>query len=82
VSQETLAALRNNNALAQTLTFEQLEAYHVDFDSLTGARSVEHELRYWSTRAGRVAVIGDSGAGKSSVMASVLGPLARQVRRI
>jgi predicted ABC-type transport system involved in lysophospholipase L1 biosynthesis ATPase subunit len=41
----------------------------VPFDHLTGERSVEHELGYWSTRAGRVALIGDSGAGKSSVMA-------------
>jgi energy-coupling factor transporter ATP-binding protein EcfA2 len=79
MSQEALAALRDGNALAQTLTFEQLEAYHVPFDQLTNGREVEHELEYWSTRRGRVALVGDSGAGKSSVMASVLGAFSDSV---
>lgn len=79
MSQEALAALREGNALAQTLTFEQLEAYHVSFDQLTGTHGVEHELEYWSTRRGRVALIGDSGAGKSSAMASVLGAFSEVV---
>lgn len=79
MSQEALAALREGNALAQTMTFEQLEAYHVPFDDLTGRGEVEGELRYWSTRRGRVALIGDSGAGKSSAMASVLGAFSESV---
>jgi energy-coupling factor transporter ATP-binding protein EcfA2 len=79
MSQEALAALREGNALAQTLTFEQLEAYHVPFDELTERAEVERELEYWSTRRGRVALIGDSGAGKSSVMAAVLGALSESV---
>jgi len=65
--------------LAQTLTFEQLEAYHVPFDELTGQKGVERELEYWASRRGRVALIGDSGAGKSSVMASVLGAFSESV---
>jgi hypothetical protein len=79
VTQDALAALRDSHALAQTLTFEQLEAYHVPFDQLAGTHAVERELGYWSTRAGRVALIGDSGAGKSSVMAAVLGAFSQTV---
>ncbi len=79
MSQKALAALREGNALAQTLTFEQLEAYHVPFDQLTGCEEVEYELQYWLGRRGRVALIGDSGAGKSSVMASVLGAFSSAV---
>jgi hypothetical protein len=75
MSQKALAILRQGNALAQTLTFEELEAYHVPFDDLTGALSVEHQVEYWATCRGRIALIGDSGAGKSSVLASVFGAL-------
>lgn len=79
MSQTALAALRDANSLAQTLPFEQLEAYHVPFDELTGTSSVERELSYWAARGGRVALIGASGAGKSSVMAGVLGAFSEWV---
>lgn len=73
MTQLALTALRDSHSLAQTLPFEQLEAYHVPFDALTGEATVESELEYWAARRGRVALIGDSGAGKSSVMAAVFG---------
>lgn len=79
MSQEALTALRDANSLAQTLPFEQLEAYHVPFDDLTGNPTVERELSYWAERGGRVALIGESGAGKSSVMASVLGAFSERI---
>jgi energy-coupling factor transporter ATP-binding protein EcfA2 len=79
MSQEALSILREANALAQTLTFEQLEAYHVPFDDLTGERSVEEQVKYWATCRGRVALIGDSGAGKSSVLASVFGAFSDEL---
>jgi hypothetical protein len=79
MSREALAALREVNSLAQTLTFEQLEAYHVPFDDLAGALGVESNLRYWSTQRGRVALVGESGAGKSSVLASELGAFSESV---
>lgn len=79
MSEEALAALRDANSLAQTLPFEQLEAYHVPFDELTGRDSVERELAYWAERRGRVALIGDSGAGKSSAMACVLGAFSEHL---
>jgi hypothetical protein len=79
MSQVALAALRDANSLAQTLTFEQLEAYHVPFDELAGAAGVESNLRYWSTRQGRVALVGESGAGKSSILAAELGAFSEWV---
>lgn len=79
MTQEALVALRDGNALAQTLTFEELEAYHVPFDELTGGQAVEAELRYWAGRCGRIALIGDSGAGKSSVLASVFGAFSEDL---
>jgi hypothetical protein len=79
MSQEALTILREGNALAQTLTFEELEAYHMPFDDLTGELSVEHQVRYWATCRGRIGLIGDSGAGKSSVLASVFGALSEEL---
>jgi energy-coupling factor transporter ATP-binding protein EcfA2 len=79
MTQDALASLRASHTLVQTLPFEQLEAYHVPFDQLTGEATVEHELEYWATCGGRVALIGDSGAGKSSVMASVFGAFSESL---
>lgn len=79
MTQEALAAIWDGNTFAQTLPFEQLQAYHVPFDDLTGEAAVENRLDYWSTRSGRVALVGESGTGKSSVMAAVLGALSPTV---
>ena len=79
MSNEALAVLRDANSLAQTLTFEQLQTYHVPFDELTGTSTVESQLEYWATRRGRVALVGQSGTGKSSVMSSVLGALSESI---
>lgn len=76
MTQDALARLRQANSLAQTLTFEQLQAYHVSFDALTGESTVESTLGYWSSQRGRVAIVGESGTGKSSVMAACLGALS------
>lgn len=79
MSRHALENVRRSDALQQTVGYEQLEAYHVPFDELTGTTAVEAELTHWSTRRGKVAVIGPSGSGKSSVMAAVLGQLAEEV---
>jgi energy-coupling factor transporter ATP-binding protein EcfA2 len=79
MSQDALARLREGNSLAQTLTFEQLEDYHVAFDDIAGTAGVESNLRYWSSRRGRVALVGESGAGKSSILAAELGAFSESV---
>lgn len=79
MTRAALAALRDGNALAQTLNFEQLEAYHVPFDQLVGGASVERELQYWSARRGKVVLLGDSGAGKSSALAAVFGAFSEMI---
>jgi energy-coupling factor transporter ATP-binding protein EcfA2 len=79
VSRADLERLRASDALQQTLRFEYLEGYHVPFDHLTASTATEHELAHWSTRQGKVALIGASGSGKSSVMAAVLGHLNHKI---
>ncbi len=72
MSRAQLQALRDEHALPHTLTYAQLAPYHVPFDELTGSNATEAELAYWLNRRGRVALIGASGAGKSSALAWAL----------
>ncbi len=51
-----------------------LGAYHVPFDLMTGGKDVESRLHAGASGGERVALIADSGAGKSSVVSYVLGP--------
>ncbi|MGD8486990.1 MAG: hypothetical protein PVH07_10165, partial [Chloroflexota bacterium] len=53
--------------------------YHVPFDELTDTTSVEARLGEAVRSGERVAVMGDSGAGKSSLVSHVLGPMAEGV---
>ena len=62
-----------------THRYEDLDLFHVRFDELTGRPETEHVLGQMATRGGRVALIGPSGSGKSSVIASVLGPLVENL---
>ncbi len=71
-----LDALR---AFEATHRFEDLDLYHVPFDELTGRPDTEAVLARMAARAGRIAVLGASGSGKSSVMASVLGPFSEEL---
>ena len=54
-------------------SFADLGAYHVPFDELVGGKRVEHRLAQAVSRGERVALIAHSGAGKSTVISSVLG---------
>ena len=54
-----------------------LGVYHVPFSRLVGTSHIEGTLLDACRRFERVAVIGDSGTGKTSLTASVLGPLAQ-----
>jgi hypothetical protein len=79
MSLEQLVALDERRAFEATHRFEDLDLLHVPFDDLTGGSGTEAVLTRMAGRAGRIAVVGGSGSGKSSVMASVLGPLAEEL---
>jgi len=76
VSHEQLIALETSRALEATRRFEDLLLYHVAFDDLNSDQRTEASLARLVANTGRVAVVGASGSGKSSVIASVLGPLS------
>lgn len=58
---------------------DDLGIYHVPFSELAGDGHIEQTLGDGCRRYERIAIVGDSGTGKSSLTASVLGPLAEGV---
>jgi len=74
VTAELLQFLRSQNAFDHQPTYEALRVVHVPFDSLSGTPRVEARLEEAGYRNGRVALIGSSGCGKSSVISYVFGP--------
>jgi Fe-S cluster assembly ATPase SufC len=76
MSRACLLALEQARSFEATRRFEDLALFHVDFDDLIGEQSTESTLSRMAGHGGRVALIGPSGSGKSSVMAAVLGPFA------
>ena len=75
MSREALIELRERAALGNR-HYEALEAVHVRWDELVGGTRVEGEIERLARSGGRLAVVGPSGTGKSSVLAAVLGQLA------
>ena len=57
----------------------EFAALHVPFDQLTAATRVEQPLRDLAPRRGVAALVGRSGAGKTSVLEYVFGPLVEGV---
>lgn len=76
---EDLARLVDDKAFTSVRRFEDLSLYHVDFDSLAGREDTETALQRAASARRSAAVVGVVGSGKSSVMASVLGPLAEDL---
>lgn len=74
-----LEALDERRAFEATHRFTDLGSFHIPFDDLTGTGGTEGALKATAERGGTVALTGRSGAGKSSVIASVLGPLAEDL---
>ena len=72
----TLGFLQERYVFEATPTSSDLAALHVPFDDLTGSEGTEARFEQALRRSERVALIGKSGSGKSSVIAHVLGPLA------
>jgi Cdc6-like AAA superfamily ATPase len=79
VSLALLEGLDSQRVFESTLRFEDLAEFHVPFDLLVGDEATEATLRDLAEHQGKVALIGPSGSGKSSVIASVLGPLAEDL---
>jgi hypothetical protein len=79
MSLEILEVLEETRAFEATHRFEHLSDFHVPFDHLTGSGTTEAPLQKLAERQGKVALVAPSGAGKSSVIASVLGPLAEDL---
>lgn len=76
MSREILDRLQAEHAFDPTPLREDLAVYHVPFDDLIGNGATEAELDRAVRAPERVAIVGPSGGGKSSVMFAVLHPLA------
>lgn len=79
MSYQGLLEVEASSAFEPTRRFEDLAFYHVAFDELNGDERTEFTLRRLVGNRGRVAVLGPSGSGKSSVIASVFGPLSMEL---
>ena len=75
MSRESLAKLQEAHAFNPAPLRGELHELHVPFDEMTGGRGCEQSLGDALRRGQRVALVGISGSGKSSVTQSVLGPL-------
>lgn len=76
MSAELLLALQEAHAFDPFPVRDDLGIYHVPFRELAGDDHIEETLGDGCRRYERIAIVGDSGTGKSSLTASVLGPLA------
>jgi hypothetical protein len=79
MSVDLLLALQDAHAFDPYPIRDDLGVYHVPFSRLARHGRVEQTLGDGCRRFERIAVVGDSGTGKSSLTASVLGPLAEGV---
>jgi hypothetical protein len=79
VSLDLLVHLQREHAFDPTPIRDDLGVYHVPFGHLVSDLHPERALQEACLRMERVALVGKSGAGKSSLTASVLGPLAEGV---
>jgi hypothetical protein len=75
MSIELLAHLQRAHAFEPVPARHDMPDLHVRFDELTSSTTCEDSAYNSLTRGERVALVGESGAGKSSVIASVMGPL-------
>lgn len=75
MSQQQLQQLQQANAFRPSPRLDQLADLHVPFDLLTRTTTCEDALDRALRQGHRVALVGASGTGKSSVVEHVLGPL-------
>lgn len=77
MSARTLVELHSAGAFAASPRREQMSALHFPFDDLvsrSGLGTVERNIDAELRRGSRVAMVGATGTGKSSIMSYVLGP--------
>lgn len=79
MSADALLALRDAHVFDPAPRHDELHLLHVPFDRLTGTQRYEAALEAALRRGERVALVGGSGSGKSSVIASVLNPLVEDL---
>lgn len=79
MSRALLESLDESRSFEATHRFADLTLFHVPFDELTGSPNTETALKATAEQGGKLALVGRSGAGKSSVIASVLGPLVENL---
>ena len=79
MSYEALVGIEESRAWEPTRRFEDLSFYHVPFDELNGDDETEALVARLTERGARLAIVGDSGSGKSSLISYVLGPLSTRV---
>ncbi len=79
MTHEQLRQVEASRAFEATRRFEELALYHVPFDQLNGDDRTESTLARLVGAGGRVAIIGPSGSGKSSIIASVFGPFSEDL---
>ena len=75
MSRESLAQMQEVHAFDPAPRRSELHDLHVPFDEMTGGHGCEQSLGDALRRRNRVALVGISGSGKSSITQSVLGPL-------
>jgi hypothetical protein len=75
-----LRELIAGDAFKPTRTFDALARFHVPFERLTSGAEIESVLRRALERGDHAVVTGRPGAGKSSVLASLLHPPAEMGR--
>lgn len=82
MSRVALRAMVDGRAFNPTPSLNDLGEFHVPFDSMTGNSRVEGWLSASARRGDRVALIAESGGGKSSLVSYTLGPMAEHVAPI
>ena len=74
-----LRSLRERYAFDGTPKFDDLGAFHIPFESMGTGPPVETRMHEGVLRGERIALIAESGCGKSSVISYLLGPAADAV---
>lgn len=79
MSRQLLILLRDRGAFDPAPRHSELHDVHVPFDELLDGHGCERALLEGLRRGERIALVGHSGAGKSSVIAATLGPLVEGI---